>query len=1231
MMKHRLLPIVIILLFCTSCGMFRKSSKTEPADVITAKDVDIPDEATKKEKDWDKLTKDEKKKRNQAVKKANEGNKELEKGNFKKAIGLFEEALQEWELPDAHLGLGNAFYKNEDYNKALLSMDRYLSYNVKNYSPYYVKGLCYKKLDDNDNALRSFLSAARIKDDDPLILIEIANLYFDNKNYTLSYDHYERAQKIDEKLIEPYLGMGNIELALKEYEKALEILQAGLVIKKDKRLEKSLQTAQGFVILKEGNEFLKDGKYKEAIEKYKASLEYIPDSYEASYNLGNAYTRINSYTNAIDYFNKAIKMDPEQKDVYMALASANLKIKQYEKAIDILDEATVKFPGEYTLYNLKGLLYAETESYLKAVENFNRAVSIKQDFANGYLNLGKAYYNAQMYQKALESFKKAYDLDDDLDEAQAGSKKAHAMMMTDNGNRLFDEKKYKEAVEQYRKALDLESQFIETMVNLGNTYLILKNYNQAIEQFQKALSIEKDYYPALSGLQRGYRESGQVEQAKQIADKLEKVKGKDPMLYYKMGLSYEAKRKYKDAIDEYQKSLRVDPGFNKAKKRIGMVYYKQGILLFNEKNYDSAVEQFDLALKFNRTMFDAKDKIDYVKSIAYVNRAISSYKSGNNNAALANYIQALNLYPNLPEVYLNMGHIYIENRALKEAGDIIKKGLKLNPNFVDYYIILGTIANMQNNLKSSYNYFSKALQLSPDNSEIYNQIGEIFLKEGNYNEALNNFKESIKLNPGNEEAHINLGIAYYRKGDYQKAANEFEATKKLNKGYDAAYFNAGLVYYKMNQYIKSEKNFLFAIQLNKAVASFYFYLARTEYFIPGKINNAIKNVERALSIQESAVYHYGAGKIYEKKMEFATSLEKPKYLNQAIKAYRTVLKQARGTALANWAYERLLALLPDVNLINDYALYTESDADPDYLKGLIVAGDKNGVLYFINTQGDENYIINTVNLDAPISSDIRFYNNIAFAGCENGQFYAISQNGQTINDFNASDAIISKPVVNKNMAIFCSRDGNVYGWDFRNNRLQWKTDLGEIPGGGLIYDGGSLYVAGESGTVFSLSATSGRILWKRTCVGNIQSDMASGGNSLVVGTDRGKLYILNKRSGNINAELSLNSGVFSGVEIEKSIIYVGSGPVFYAMNLAGKILWQFYANSDIISKVTVSRKLILFGTEDGFIYALNANDGSQKWRYSYNSPITGKPIIKSENIALVPASNGSILELYYKK
>ena len=93
--------------------------------------------------------------------------------------------------------------------------------------------------------------------------------------------------------------------------------------------------AQDNRLFDEGNALYNEGKYAEAIDKYKVILDSGQHSAELYYNMGNAHYKLNNVAESVYYFEKALQLAPGDKEIQNNLAYAqNMTID----AIDVQPE-----------------------------------------------------------------------------------------------------------------------------------------------------------------------------------------------------------------------------------------------------------------------------------------------------------------------------------------------------------------------------------------------------------------------------------------------------------------------------------------------------------------------------------------------------------------------------------------------------------------------------------------------------------------------------------------------------------------------------------------------------------------------------------------------------------------------------------------------------------------------------------------------------------------------------
>jgi tetratricopeptide (TPR) repeat protein len=89
-------------------------------------------------------------------------------------------------------------------------------------------------------------------------------------------------------------------------------------------------------------------KYDEAIQLFKAILEYEKKNYDALFFSGVCYGKIGKHKNAITFLKKAFNINPSY-DCYLNLGKAFLEEKKFRDSISLISEGLRKFPNDYRL------------------------------------------------------------------------------------------------------------------------------------------------------------------------------------------------------------------------------------------------------------------------------------------------------------------------------------------------------------------------------------------------------------------------------------------------------------------------------------------------------------------------------------------------------------------------------------------------------------------------------------------------------------------------------------------------------------------------------------------------------------------------------------------------------------------------------------------------------------------------------------------------------------------
>jgi len=223
------------------------------------------------------------------------------------------------------------------------------------------------------------------------------------------------------------------------------------------------------------------------------------------------------------------------------------------------------------------------------------------------------------------------------------------------GNEFFDAKDYEKAGRVFQEILTINPRFADIQNKLGIIYNQTNRLELAAQAFEKALDLNAGYTEASLNLAITYSDLGLYEKARQVferaahfaesaTDKTSPASGIDPFVkgklaaeHLRIGNMYYDLRLLDDAIDEYEKALRLSPNF-------ADIITHLGIALRDKGRYDEAIKEFARAKMSNPRYIPAR-----------LHLGIAYYSQGFFGLAEEEWQEALVIDPNNSAVrtYLN--------------------------------------------------------------------------------------------------------------------------------------------------------------------------------------------------------------------------------------------------------------------------------------------------------------------------------------------------------------------------------------------------------------------------------------------------------------------------------------------------------------------------------------------------------------------------------------------------
>jgi len=226
-------------------------------------------------------------------------------------------------------------------------------------------------------------------------------------------------------------------------------------------------------LLKQGNYFFREQKYKEAIKKYMECFSIKVDCVEALYNLGVTNLKLNHPDKAIYWLKKVVILEPEHDEAYNNLGIACQKLGQKNNAITYLEKAIECNPTAFnSLYNMGNALKNEKQ-FEKAITYYKKAIHLKPDFAECMNNLADIYIHLKQYDEAMKLVDKA------LDECSE-----YPEFYFNKGVIFSHIGEYENAIFFLRKAIKMRPDFIDAHYSLCFCLLIMGNLKEGFKEHE---------------------------------------------------------------------------------------------------------------------------------------------------------------------------------------------------------------------------------------------------------------------------------------------------------------------------------------------------------------------------------------------------------------------------------------------------------------------------------------------------------------------------------------------------------------------------------------------------------------------------------------------------------------------------------------------------------------------------------------------------------------------------
>lgn len=318
-----------------------------------------------------------------------------------------------------------------------------------------------------------------------------------------------------------------------------------------------------------GEEDYQKSNWDDALYYFKKAAQKNPYYSKALFKIAKINVKLKNYDEAGKYVDKLLKVTPLSVDGLVLQGQLFFKKKEYSKALKIFSKVKKTEPLNYDALNGIAKIHIKKRYFTEAEKYLNKLLKIDKKRVEGYLTYAELYITQNKYRKAEKYLKKGEYFNP-----------AHPDINFYYGLIYDKQNNLKEAKYFYEKAYYRRDDDSDTILNLADVYFKLRDWGKAIEFIKSSL---KEF-------------------------------SKLPLLYNKLGLSYQFKNDIDNALDNFKKAYQLNSTDDIIKYHLEDLFIAEKSL-YNKDRKKLAAFHFQEAKKFNKNFNNYNALYEYKRGL----------------------------------------------------------------------------------------------------------------------------------------------------------------------------------------------------------------------------------------------------------------------------------------------------------------------------------------------------------------------------------------------------------------------------------------------------------------------------------------------------------------------------------------------------------------------------------------------------------------------------------------
>ncbi|MEG4799126.1 tetratricopeptide repeat protein [Microcoleus sp. ARI1-B5] len=616
-------------------------------------------------------------------------NQYIQEGKLEEAIAVYQQviAIQPENL-DAYLNLGDLLSKLEKYEEAKAIYQQVIALHPERVEAYLNLGHLLSKLGKYEEAKAVYQQVIALQPERVEAYLNLGHLLSYGEKSEEAIAAYKGAIAVQPDKIEAYLSLAHLLSQIGLFEEAIATWKQAIARQPD--LAASL-----------GERMKTEGHPEIAIAFYQQAIAVAPENVDACMGVGEI---LNLQGNMEEELSWYLKAGAKQPDLGLNLGSLLQAQGKQEAAIAIYQQVIALQPENIEAYLSRAHLLSQIGFFEEAIATWKQAIARQPDLA---ASLGERMKTEGHPEIALAFYQQAITVAPENIEAYAG----WGQVLKQQGNQ--------EALQSwYQQTAQLKA---ELGLKLAYKLQALENLDAAIAVYKQVIVAAPDKVEAYLSL--GHLES-QIGNFDKAVVTWQQAIARQPEVGFSLAYRLQLEQKLEEACACYQQIIAVAP------EEMG-AYMKLAAVLNQRGKLNDAIAVWQQAIV--RRPDVACDIGDKLKA------------QGNSEVAISLYQYAIAIQPELVELHLKLGRIFLNQPNFDAAMQSCQQALAIEPSSAEAQVLLGDILRLQGDSERGFSCYQQALKNDPNCASAYTEISKIMLLRGRKNEAFSNLYKSNQI------------------------------------------------------------------------------------------------------------------------------------------------------------------------------------------------------------------------------------------------------------------------------------------------------------------------------------------------------------------------------------------------------------------------------------------------------------------------------------------------------